>query len=169
MTATALATQNFKSYPALMSTSCDRRHIRAVHLSQRFSPGQAHQTQVFPARHPPRYAPPRLQCQCHRHHRIIVRSCAGRRASVPVPYKRPALIQQQRSMKQRRLGHQHRRQVLAKVNAATLAAGDQVLFNRGDSWQESLVPPASGASGLRGHTPAPPPKSAVFACFPQLS
>lgn len=36
---------------------------------------------------------------------------------------------------------------IAKVNAATFAAGDQILFNRGDSWRESLVPPSSGASG----------------------
>src|SRR5262249_29884243 len=38
-------------------------------------------------------------------------------------------------------------QTVAKVNAATLAAGDSVLFLRGDAWNESLVPPASGASG----------------------
>ncbi len=36
---------------------------------------------------------------------------------------------------------------IAKVNAATFGAGDQILFNRGDVWRESLVPPSSGASG----------------------
>jgi hypothetical protein len=36
---------------------------------------------------------------------------------------------------------------IAKVNGATLAAGDQVLFKRGETWNESLVPPASGMSG----------------------
>lgn len=36
---------------------------------------------------------------------------------------------------------------IAKVNAATFAAGDQVLFNRGDIWRESLIVPSSGASG----------------------
>jgi hypothetical protein len=36
---------------------------------------------------------------------------------------------------------------IAKVNAATFAAGDQILFNRGDVWRESLTPPSSGASG----------------------
>ena len=36
---------------------------------------------------------------------------------------------------------------IAKVNAATLAAGDQVLFKRGEAWRESLVPPSSGTAG----------------------
>ena len=36
---------------------------------------------------------------------------------------------------------------IAKVNAATFAAGDQILFKRGEAWRESLVPPSSGASG----------------------
>ena len=36
---------------------------------------------------------------------------------------------------------------VAKVNAATLAAGDSVLFKRGGVWTESLAPTASGAAG----------------------
>jgi hypothetical protein len=36
---------------------------------------------------------------------------------------------------------------VAKVNGATFAAGDQILFKRGQVWNESLVPPSSGASG----------------------
>lgn len=36
---------------------------------------------------------------------------------------------------------------MAKVNGATFAAGDQILFKRGEVWRESLVPPSSGASG----------------------
>lgn len=36
---------------------------------------------------------------------------------------------------------------VAKVNGATFAAGDQILFKRGGVWSESLVPPSSGASG----------------------
>jgi hypothetical protein len=36
---------------------------------------------------------------------------------------------------------------IAKVNGATFAAGDQILFKRGEVWNESLVPPSSGASG----------------------
>ena len=36
---------------------------------------------------------------------------------------------------------------IAKVNGATFAAGDQILFKRGEVWRESLVPPSSGASG----------------------
>ncbi len=35
---------------------------------------------------------------------------------------------------------------LAKVNGAALVAGDSVLLRRGDVWNESLVPPASGTS-----------------------
>lgn len=38
-------------------------------------------------------------------------------------------------------------QTIAKVNAAPLAAGDQVLFRRGDTFQGSLIPPTSGATG----------------------
>jgi len=34
-----------------------------------------------------------------------------------------------------------------KVNTSTFAAGDQILFKRGETWRESLVPPSSGASG----------------------
>jgi hypothetical protein len=33
------------------------------------------------------------------------------------------------------------------VNGSTFAAGDQILFKRGQVWNESLVPPSSGASG----------------------
>ena len=36
---------------------------------------------------------------------------------------------------------------VAKVNGSTFAAGDSVLFKRGEVWRESLVPPSSGASG----------------------
>ncbi len=36
---------------------------------------------------------------------------------------------------------------IAKVNGSTFAAGDQILFKRGEVWRESLVPPSSGASG----------------------
>jgi len=36
---------------------------------------------------------------------------------------------------------------VAKVNGATFAAGDQILFKRGQVWNESLAPPSSGASG----------------------
>ena len=36
---------------------------------------------------------------------------------------------------------------VAKVNGSTFAAGDQILFKRGQVWNESLVPPSSGASG----------------------
>ncbi len=36
---------------------------------------------------------------------------------------------------------------VAKVNAATLAAGDSVLFKRGGVWTESLAPTASGTAG----------------------
>ncbi len=36
---------------------------------------------------------------------------------------------------------------VAKVNAATLVAGDSVLFKRGGVWTESLAPTASGAAG----------------------
>ena len=36
---------------------------------------------------------------------------------------------------------------IAKVNAATLVAGDTVLFKRGGVWNESLAPAASGTTG----------------------
>ena len=36
---------------------------------------------------------------------------------------------------------------IAKVNGSSFAAGDQILFKRGEVWRESLVPPSSGASG----------------------
>jgi len=35
---------------------------------------------------------------------------------------------------------------LAKVNAQTYQAGDSILLKRGDVWNESLVPPSSGAA-----------------------
>jgi len=38
-------------------------------------------------------------------------------------------------------------QTVARVNAQTLAAGDSVLFKRGDVWNESLAPSSSGSSG----------------------
>jgi hypothetical protein len=38
-------------------------------------------------------------------------------------------------------------QTVAKVNEQTFSAGDAILFTRGDVWNESLTPPASGASG----------------------
>ncbi len=34
-----------------------------------------------------------------------------------------------------------------KVEASTLAPGDQILFNKGDTWRETLVVPSSGTSG----------------------
>src|SRR3954469_8771778 len=36
---------------------------------------------------------------------------------------------------------------VAKVNGSTFSPGDQILFKRGQTWNESLVPPSSGASG----------------------
>jgi hypothetical protein len=36
---------------------------------------------------------------------------------------------------------------IAKVNGSSFAAGDQILFKRGEVWRESLVPPSSGVSG----------------------
>jgi hypothetical protein len=36
---------------------------------------------------------------------------------------------------------------VAKVNGSTFSAGDQILFKRGQVWNESLVPPSSGVSG----------------------
>lgn len=38
-------------------------------------------------------------------------------------------------------------QTVAKVNAQTFSPGDSVLFRRGDVWNESLVPGASGTTG----------------------
>ncbi len=36
---------------------------------------------------------------------------------------------------------------ITKVNGSTFAAGDQILFKRGEVWREGLVPPSSGAAG----------------------
>lgn len=36
---------------------------------------------------------------------------------------------------------------IAKVNGSSFASGDQVLFKRGETWRESLVPPSSGMAG----------------------
>lgn len=36
---------------------------------------------------------------------------------------------------------------IAQVNAATFSAGDQILFNSGDTWAEALVIPSSGTFG----------------------
>ncbi len=36
---------------------------------------------------------------------------------------------------------------MAKVNGSSFAAGDQILFKRGEVWNESLAPPSSGTSG----------------------
>ena len=38
-------------------------------------------------------------------------------------------------------------QTLAKVNAQTFAAGDNILFKRGDSWEGGITVPSSGSSG----------------------
>ena len=38
-------------------------------------------------------------------------------------------------------------QTIAHVNSQTFAAGDSILFKRGDVWNESLVPPSSGSAG----------------------
>ncbi len=38
-------------------------------------------------------------------------------------------------------------QTIAKVNSQTFLPGDSILFRRGDIWNESLVPPSSGAAG----------------------
>lgn len=38
-------------------------------------------------------------------------------------------------------------QTIAKVNASSFVAGDSILFKAGDSWNEKLVVPSSGASG----------------------
>jgi len=35
-------------------------------------------------------------------------------------------------------------ETVSKVNGETFAAGDSILFNRGDEWSERLVPPSSG-------------------------
>lgn len=37
-------------------------------------------------------------------------------------------------------------QTIAKVNAQTFAAGDQILFKAGDTWNEKLIPPSSGTA-----------------------
>jgi parallel beta-helix repeat protein len=36
---------------------------------------------------------------------------------------------------------------IAKVNGETFSAGDNVLFNKGCTWREQLVPPSSGSAG----------------------
>ena len=36
---------------------------------------------------------------------------------------------------------------IAKVNASTFYPGDQILFNKGDTWREQLTVPSSGSSG----------------------
>ncbi len=36
---------------------------------------------------------------------------------------------------------------ISKVNSSTFLPGDQVLFRRGQTWRETLVPPSSGTSG----------------------
>lgn len=36
---------------------------------------------------------------------------------------------------------------VAKVNASSFSAGDAILFNRGDTWEEMLQPASSGSSG----------------------
>ena len=38
-------------------------------------------------------------------------------------------------------------QTIGHVNAQTFQPGDSILFRRGDVWNESLIPPSSGASG----------------------
>jgi len=38
-------------------------------------------------------------------------------------------------------------QTVGHVNGQTFAAGDSILFRRGDVWNESLIPPSSGSSG----------------------
>lgn len=38
-------------------------------------------------------------------------------------------------------------QTIAKVNASSFAAGDNIYFNKGDTWYEELVIPSSGVSG----------------------
>ena len=38
-------------------------------------------------------------------------------------------------------------QTIAHVNAQSFLPGDSILFKRGDTWNESLAPPSSGASG----------------------
>ncbi len=38
-------------------------------------------------------------------------------------------------------------QTVGHVNSQTFQPGDSILFNRGDVWNESLIPPSSGSSG----------------------
>lgn len=38
-------------------------------------------------------------------------------------------------------------QTIGHVNAQSFNPGDSILFKRGDTWNESLVPPSSGSSG----------------------
>src|SRR5690242_18109511 len=35
---------------------------------------------------------------------------------------------------------------IAKINASTFQPGDNILFLRGDTWRETLIPPSSGAA-----------------------
>ena len=36
---------------------------------------------------------------------------------------------------------------ISKVNSQSFSPGDSILFKRGDTWREQLVPPSSGSSG----------------------
>lgn len=38
-------------------------------------------------------------------------------------------------------------QTIAKVNASSFSGGDQILFNKGDTWNEKLIFPSSGSAG----------------------
>jgi hypothetical protein len=60
---------------------------------------------------------------------------------------------------------------LNKVNTSTLLPGDSILFNRGDVWNESLIPPSSGTSGSPIYfdaygTGAPPTFTAAIGSLP---
>src|SRR5579863_3733868 len=62
-------------------------------------------------------------------------------------------------------------QTIGHVNAQTFAAGDSILFKRGDIWNESLVPPSSGSAGNpitfdAFGTGAPPNLTGYFAVPP---
>ncbi|HEX5429501.1 MAG TPA: Ig-like domain-containing protein [Patescibacteria group bacterium] len=41
----------------------------------------------------------------------------------------------------------HPWQTIAKVNSSVFQPGDSVLFKRGETWRETLIPPSSGTSG----------------------
>ena len=62
---------------------------------------------------------------------------------------------------------------IAKVNGATLGAGDSVLFKRGGVWQESLVIPASGGAGntikFDAYGSGPAPKITGYLDLPAAS